>query len=136
MELLIIAGTVKKDAELRRTSNGDAVLSFSVAVDQGKDKSGNRRDAKWYDASIWGKRAESLQSYITKGSKLTLQGRPTAREHQGKVYMGIAVSELAFQGGSKRQQDDQSEWQKEPTGGASYGGGFDDEILFAPEWRV
>ena len=136
MELLIIAGTVGKDAELRRTSNGDAVLSFSVAVDQGKDKSGNRRDAKWYDASIWGKRAESLQSYITKGSKLTLQGRPTAREHQGKVYMGIAVSELAFQGGSQRQQDDQSEWQKEPTGGASYGGGFDDEILFAPEWRV
>ena len=137
MELLIIAGTVGKDAELRRTSNGDAVLSFSVAVDQGKDKSGNRRDAKWYDASICGKRAESLQSYITKGSKLTLQGRPTAREHQGKVYMGIAVSELAFQGGSQqRQQDDQSEWQKEPTGGASYGGGFDDEILFAPEWRV
>jgi single-strand DNA-binding protein len=141
MELLIIAGTVGKDAVLRRTSNGldrpnDAVLSFRVAVDQGKDKSGNRRDAKWYDASIWGKRAESLQSYITKGSKLTLQGRPTAREHQGKVYMGIAVSELAFQGGSQRQQDDQSEWQKEPTGGASYGGGFDDEILFAPEWRV
>jgi single-strand DNA-binding protein len=140
MELLIIAGTVGKDAVLRFTSNGldrpNAVLSFRVAVDQGKDKSGNRRDAKWYDASIWGKRAESLQSYITKGSKLTLQGRPTAREHQGKVYMGIAVSELAFQGGSQQQQDDQSEWQKEPTGGASYGGGFDDEIPFAPEWRV
>jgi single-strand DNA-binding protein len=106
MELLIIAGTVGKDAELRRTGNGDAVLGFSVAVDQGKDKSGNKRETRWYDASIWGKRAESLQSYITKGTKLTLQGRPTAREHQGKVYMGIAVSELAFQGGSQRQQDD------------------------------
>jgi single-strand DNA-binding protein len=106
MELLIIAGTVGRDAELRRTGNGDAVLSFSIAVDQGKDKSGNKRETRWYDASIWGKRAESLQSYITKGTKLTLQGRPTAREHQGKVYMGIAVSELAFQGGSQRQQDD------------------------------
>jgi single-strand DNA-binding protein len=106
MEILIIAGTVGRDAELRRTGNGDAVLGFSVAVDQGKDKSGNKRETRWYDASIWGKRAESLQSYITKGTKLTLQGRPTAREHQGKVYMGIAVSELAFQGGSQRQQDD------------------------------
>jgi len=109
MEMLIIAGVVGKDAELRRTGNGDAVLNFSVAVDQGKDKNGNKRDAKWYDASLWGKRAESLQSYITKGTKLTLQGRPTAREHQGKVYMGIAVNDLTFMGGSQRdggQRDD------------------------------
>jgi single-strand DNA-binding protein len=65
MENLIIAGTVGKDAVLRRTGNNDAVLGFSVAVDQGKDKNGKKRDTKWYDASIWGKRAESLQSYIT-----------------------------------------------------------------------
>lgn len=127
MELLIIAGTVGKDAELRRTGNGDAVLGFSVAVDQGKDKNGNKRETRWYDASIWGKRAESLQSYITKGTKLTLQGRPTAREHQGKVYMGIAVSELAFQGGSQRQQDDQGNGYQEPQSGFN---DIDDEVPF------
>lgn len=127
METLIIAGTVGRDAELRRTNNGDAVLGFSVAVDQGKDKNGQKRDAKWYDASIWGKRAESLQSYITKGTKLTLQGRPTAREHQGKVYMGIAVNEISFQGGSQRQQDDHGGGYQEPQGG---GYGLDDEIPF------
>jgi single-strand DNA-binding protein len=129
MENLIIAGTVGKDAVLRRTGNNDAVLGFSVAVDQGKDKNGNKRDTKWYDASIWGKRAESLQSYIVKGTKLTLQGRPTAREHQGKVYMGIVVSELAFQGGSQqRQQDDNqgSGYQEPPSGGYD----VDDEIPF------
>ena len=134
METLIIAGTVGKDAELRRTGNGDAVLGFSVAVDQGKDKSGQKRDAKWYDASIWGKRAESLQSYITKGTKLTLQGRPTAREHQGKVYMGIVVNEISFQGGSQRQQDDSGSAYQEPQGGGY--NGIDDEIPFAPEWRI
>ena len=129
MENLIIAGTVGKDAVLRRTGNNDAVLGFSVAVDQGKDKNGNKRDTKWYDASIWGKRAESLQSYITKGTKLTLQGRPTAREHEGKVYMGIVVNELAFQGGSQqRQQDDnQGSGYQEPPGG---GYDVDDEIPF------
>lgn len=131
MELLIIAGTVGKDAELRRTNNGDAVLSFSVAVDQGKDKNGQKRDAKWYDASIWGKRAESLQSYITKGSKLTLQGRPTAREHQGKVYMGIAVNEISFQGGSQqRQQDDGYRTADGYDGGSSHDPSLDDEIPF------
>ena len=139
MEILIIAGVVGKDAELRRTNNGDAVLSFSVAVDQGKDKNGQKRDSKWYDASIWGKRAESLQSYITKGSKLTLQGRPTAREHQGKVYMGIAVNEISFQGGSQRDtsQQDAGGYQQ-PLGAEYQGGGLDmeDAIPFSPEWRI
>ena len=37
---MTIAGNVGKDAVLRRTGNGDSVLSFSVAVDQGKDKNG------------------------------------------------------------------------------------------------
>ena len=130
METLIIAGTVGRDAELRRTGNGDAVLGFSVAVDQGKDKNGQKRDAKWYDASIWGKRAESLQGHITKGTKLVLSGRPTAREHQGKVYMGISVNDLTFMGGSQRRDDGY----QDSTGGSAYGastggaGGFDDDL--------
>jgi single-strand DNA-binding protein len=143
MEMLIIAGTVGKDAVLRRTQNDDAVLSFSVAVDQGKDKNGNKRDTRWYDASLWGKRAESLQSYITKGTKLTLQGRPTAREHQGKVYMGIAVNDLTFMGGaSQRDTSQQDQGGYQDFGGSAYGattGGYSDmdqEIPFAPEWRI
>lgn len=134
MEMLIIAGTCGKDAELRRTNNGDPILSFSLAVDQGKDKNGNKRDAKWYDASIFGKRAESLQSYIVKGSKLTLQGRPTAREYNGKVYMGIAVNDLTFMGGGQQRESYGS-------GGApmSHSDNLDlggDDIPFAPEVRA
>jgi single-strand DNA-binding protein len=130
MEILIIAGTVNR-VELRRTQNDDAVLNFSVAVDQGKDKNGQKRETKWYDASLWGKRAESLQSYITKGTKLTLQGRPTAREHQGKVYMGIAVNDLTFMGGASQRdtsQQDRGSYQ-EPLG-ADYQGDVDDAIPF------
>ena len=100
MQVLIIAGNVGKDAILRRTNSGDAVLGFSLAVDNGKDKNGNKRDATWYDCSIWGKRAESLERHITKGTKLTLTGRPTAREHNGKAYLGISVNDLTFMGGS------------------------------------
>jgi single-strand DNA-binding protein len=100
MQVLIIAGNVGKDAVLRRTNSGDAVLGFSVAVDNGKDKQGNKRDSTWYDCSIWGKRAESLERHITKGTKLTLTGRPTAREHNGKAYLGISVNDLTFMGGS------------------------------------
>lgn len=99
MQQLTIAGNVGKDGELRRTGNGDAVLGFSLAVDNGKDANGNKREATWFDCSIWGKRAEALQSHITKGTKLVLTGRPTAREHNGKAYLGISVNELTFMGG-------------------------------------
>lgn len=105
MQILTIAGTTGRDAELRRTQSGDAVLGFSLAVDNGKDQNGNKRDATWFDCSIWGKRAESLERHITKGLKLTLTGRPTAREHNGKVYLGIRVNDLTFQGGGNQSRD-------------------------------
>ena len=103
MMQLTLAGNVGKDAELRQTQGGDSVLSFSLAVDGGKDKNGNKRDSTWFDCSIWGKRADALQSYITKGSKLVVTGRPTAREYQGKVYLGCSVQELTFLGSGQSQ---------------------------------
>jgi single-strand DNA-binding protein len=133
MQVLIIAGNVGKDAVLRRTNSGDAVLGFSVAVDNGKDKQGNKRDSTWYDCSIWGKRAESLERHITKGTKLTLTGRPTAREHNGKAYLGLSVNDLTFMGGSSGGADRGGDY-----GGGSGGGDYqapparnlDDEIPF------
>lgn len=136
MQKLIIAGNVGKDAVLRRTNNGDAVLGFSLAVDNGKDKSGEKRPATWFDCSIWGKRAEALDRHIVKGSKLVLTGRPTAREHDGKAYLGINVDDLTFMGGGDRGGYDQS-----PQGGYNAGGqpssrDLGDEIPFAAEWRA
>lgn len=105
MQSLIIAGAVGKDAELRRIQNGDPVLNFSLAVDNGKDRDGNKRPATWFDCALWGKRAESLERHIRKGVKLTLQGKPTTRAHDGKAYLGINVQELTFMGGGERSND-------------------------------
>ena len=129
MEQLIIAGTVGRDAELRRTQSGDAVLGFSVAVDQGRDRDGNKRETRWYDASIWGKRAESLQHHILKGTKMALVGRPTAREHQGTVYMGISVDKLTFMGEGQRED------RPEPQRASAPPMDLDDDVPFAPEVR-
>lgn len=156
MQKLIIAGNVGKDAVLRRTGSGDAVLGFSVAVDQGKDASGNKRDTLWVDCSVWGKRAESLESYIVKGTKLALEGRPTVRAHEGKAYLGLSVNELTFMGGGDRQDSGGSGgggYQAPESGGydgGGQGGGYgagagpnsggranmDDEIPFSPETRI
>lgn len=123
MQILTIAGNCGKDAELRRTQAGDAVLGFSLAVDNGKDASGQKRPATWFDCSIWGKRAEALQHHITKGTKLVLSGRPTARAHDGKGYLGINVSELTFMGGSDRGDG----YQQSKTPAGAHGGGMDDQ---------
>ena len=135
MQVLIIAGNVGKDAVLRRTQNGDAVLSWTLAVDNGKDAQGNRRDSTWYDCSLWGKRAEALERHITKGSKLTLQGTPTGRAHEGKAYLGIRVQELTFMGGNQRndnQHQGHGGYDQSPPGyggGQTGPGGFDDPYI-------
>lgn len=149
MQSLTIAGNVGKDAVLRRTQGGDAVLNFSLAVDNGKAKDGTKRDSTWFDCSVWGKRAESLESHITKGSKLVLRGRPTARAHEGKVYLGIAVDDLTFMGGGSGASGggyDQSpgslDNRDNDKGFDGYGAGGrpsnDDggDIPFTPEWRI
>lgn len=150
MQITTIAGTVGKDATLRQTQGGDNVLGFSVAVDNGKDNQGNKRDATWWDCSIWGKRAQSLERHISKGTKLTLTGRPGARAHDGKAYLQLSVNELAFQGGGQQGNSaggydqggssDSGGYGGNNQSGSGYGGGgradMDDEIPFAPEWRI
>lgn len=129
MQTLIIAGNVGKDAVLRRTNEGEPVLGFSIAVDNGKTKEGGERPATWFDCSIWGKRADALAKHIVKGTKLTVSGRPSARVHEGKAYLGINVTELTFMGGAKQAQRENDEPQRD-----SYGNQpddrFDDQIPF------
>lgn len=128
MQQLIIAGTVGKDAELRNTQGGDAVLSFNVAVDNGKDANGNKREATWISCSIWGKRASSVAPYIVKGLKLTLTGRPTVREHNGKAYLGMSVDNFTFQGGGDRGQSQAHSSRNDEA--PAYEGFDDQEIPF------
>lgn len=95
MHILMIAGNVGNVKDVNDV-NGDKVLNFSVAVDNGKDKNGEKREATWYDCALWGKRAESLAPYITKGSKLAVSGRPGCRAYDGKAYLTLTVAELTF----------------------------------------
>lgn len=111
---MTIAGNVGRDAKLRRTQGGDPVLGFSVAVDMGKDRNGNKRDAVWVNCSVWGKRAESLQTYITKGTKLVLTGRPGVNVYEGKGSLTMAVNDLTFMGGSQQRSDEDRGGYDEP----------------------
>ena len=67
--MAILTGVFRlgRDAELRRIPSGEAVINLSLAYSYGnKDSSGNK-PAQWIDGALWGKRAESLAQYLTKG---------------------------------------------------------------------
>lgn len=74
---MVIAGYTTKDPEIKVTPSGTAVLSLSLAVnDTKKNAQGEWEDVvDFFDCKVFGKRAESLAQYITKGSKLTINGR-------------------------------------------------------------
>ncbi len=96
MKTITIAGNVGQDARLKTLDSGDSVLNFSVAVE---DRQGREKKTLWFDCAMWGKRADSVAQYVTKGSKVAVSGDLSTREHEGKTYLTVRVAELTLQGG-------------------------------------
>ena len=63
---------IGKDAEVRFTQGGDAVASISLAFSYGKKGNDGKKPTQWVDASLWGKRAESLAPYLKKGGQIVV----------------------------------------------------------------
>lgn len=57
-----------RDAEVRYLANGDAVANLSLAVNYYSKEAEHNRATQWVDATLWGKQAEALSSYLVKGS--------------------------------------------------------------------
>jgi single-strand DNA-binding protein len=69
---LIIIGNLGSNPEMRFTPNGDPVTSFSVATSR---KYGEKDETTWFRVTVWGKQAESCSKYLSKGSKVLVEGR-------------------------------------------------------------
>ena len=100
MNQISVAGRLTRDAETR-AAGSDTVTGFGVAEDvRGV---GGAKSSQFFDCSLWGKRGTALEPHLRKGSQVTVWGALTTREHNGKTYMQIKVSEIALQGGGKSQ---------------------------------
>lgn len=131
MKNITITGRIGKDAILRRAQNGDAVLGFTVAVDDGY---GQNKSTIWFDASIWGKRGESLEQYLRKGTRVTANGDFGMREHNGKSYPTIRINEIDFDT-PKREERGEASPSRHAGKPANFSNELDDEIPFFMEWR-
>lgn len=63
---------IGRDAELRHLDNGDAVCNVSLACSYGRKLDNGKRPTTWVDGALWGKRAEALAPYLTKGQAVAV----------------------------------------------------------------
>jgi single-strand DNA-binding protein len=108
MNSITIAGTLTRDAELKYLPNGDPIANFSIADNQG----GRDKQAIFWNCGLYGKRAESLAQYLTKGQAVTVTGSVSEREWTSKdgekrKSMDVRVNDVALQGGRKNEEPQQ-----------------------------
>lgn len=70
-----VVGRLTRDAELKYTSGGMAVCKLSLANNYSR-KSGDewKEEVSYFDISMFGKRAESVSKYLTKGKPVAISG--------------------------------------------------------------
>lgn len=108
---VIISGNLTRDPELRSTASGMAVLSMGVAVN---DRRRNQQTGEWedypnfVDCTMFGARAESLSRFLSKGTKVTIEGKlrwsQWERDGQKRSKLEVVVDDLEFMSSRNGQQ--------------------------------
>jgi single-strand DNA-binding protein len=81
-----IIGNLTRDPELRKTTSGQSVASFSVATNRAyTDSTGVKKEqADYHNVVAWGRLAEICSQYLTKGKKVYIDGRMQTRDWEGQ----------------------------------------------------
>ena len=115
-----ISGNLTRDAELRTTQSGMSILDFGVAVN---DRRKNQQTGEWedcpnfVDCTMFGARAEKLQPYLEKGTKVAIEGklRYSSWESNGqrRSKLSVIVDDIEFM--SSRRDDAGSGYAPQPV---------------------
>lgn len=137
-----ITGNLTRDPELRMTSGGTQVLSFGVAVN---DRRRNPQTGEWedypnfVDCTMFGARAEAVSRYLSKGSKVAIEGKlrysSWERDGQKRSKLEVIVEEIEFlsrygEGRTAAPYDPQPAYAPQPTYQAPQQPVFDSQIPF------
>lgn len=131
-----IGGNLCRNAELRATASGMAVLTFSVAVNESRknQQTGEYEDYPNYvDCTMFGRRAESVSRYLTKGTYVALTGRLRQNRWQNKVgqsrsKLEVTVDNIHFE--SRRLDSDEYDQRQAEAQGDYEAQMYDDGIPF------
>lgn len=120
-------GRLGKDPEIRRTQDGKAIASFSIACGwKSKDKEGT----DWIPVTAFGKLAEIVEKYISKGSQIFVQGQFKTDKYTDKngveKYSTKIYAESIQMLGGKGEAKPEAKQEKAPANLAD----IDDDIPF------
>ena len=102
---ITIMGRLTRDAELRRTGNGTAVASFTVAVDRDYGQDG-QKETDFIDCVAWRGTGEFVSRYFAKGSMIVVSGRLqirtwTDKDGNKRKAAEVVADEVYFGEGKK-----------------------------------
>ncbi len=91
MNHIVLIGRITRDLELKYTTNGSAVVNFSVAVDRDFSK---EKVTDFINVVTWNKQAENLEKYMKKGSLIGIAGSLQTRSYKDKEGNNRTVYEV------------------------------------------
>lgn len=106
MNSVSLIGRLTRDAELKYTPGGLAISRFSIAVNRRK-KNGDawEDEASFFDITLFGKSAESVNQYLVKGKQIAVKGElhqdRWAQEGQARSKVGINAESVQLLGGGE-----------------------------------
>lgn len=116
LNTVILVGRLTKDLELKYTTNGMAVGTGSIAVNREAVRNSEKvKETSFFNFSMFGKIAESLKVYMTKGKQICLQGALKQRtwndENGGKhSVVEIIVENVQLLGGGNSQNNQSQQY--------------------------
>lgn len=89
-----LVGRLTKDAELRYTTNNQAVATFTLAVNRNFKSQNGEREADFINCVIWRQQAENLANWCKKGALIGITGRIQTRNYENQQGQRVYVTEI------------------------------------------
>ena len=110
MNIVAINGRLTKDAELKYTSGGMAIATFSLASNRSVKKGDKWEDeANFFECTMFGKSAEAVKQYLTKGQQVSISGELRQerweKDGQKQSRVTIIVNHLQLVGGNQTHEE-------------------------------
>ncbi len=120
MNRVVLVGRMTRDPELRRTSSGASVTSFTLALNRNYN-SQDGQQADYINCVVWNKIAENVERYCSKGSLVGVDGRLRSRSYDNAQGQRVYVVEVLCDSvqfletrAVRERQQMQSQYQSQP----------------------
>lgn len=138
MNKVILIGRLTRDPEVKNTTTGKAVATFTLAADRRFKNKDGQKEADFIPIVVWGKQAEFVGQYLSKGSQIGLSGRLQVRSYDGqdgqRRYVTEVVADEVYFISTKRKENNGSNQNGLSTGMGNGVMGLDEDFhLMADE---